>query len=179
MIYTAHCNSPIGPLFLAEEDGALTGLWMDGQKYFLGALAREPMEERPTPVLLQTVQWLERYFAGQRPPADSIPLAPRGRPFRQEVWSILRDIPYGRLTTYGAIARTLADRHNRPSMSAQAVGGAVGHNPISILIPCHRVVGSDGSLTGYAGGLEKKIQLLALEGIPADTLRIPRKGTAL
>ena len=120
-----------------------------------------------------------RYFAGGRPPVAELPLAPVGGEFRQAVWKILCDIPYGEVTTYGEIARKMAARGNRRSMSAQAVGGAVGHNPISIIIPCHRVVGAGGSLTGYAGGIAAKIRLLKLEGVDMSRLFMPKKGTAL
>lgn len=118
----------------------------------------------------RTKDWLERYFAGKRPSAMELPLAPPGSAFQKEVWKRLCEIPYGSVTTYGALAKEMAAFLGRSSMSAQAVGGAVGHNPISIIIPCHRVVGSDGSLTGYAGGIEKKRRLLLLEGVDVDGL---------
>ncbi|WP_295925618.1 methylated-DNA--[protein]-cysteine S-methyltransferase, partial [uncultured Akkermansia sp.] len=123
--------------------------------------------------------WLDRYFAGGRAPIAQLPLAPVGGEFRQAVWKILCGIPYGEVTTYGEIARKMAARGNRRSMSAQAVGGAVGHNPISIIIPCHRVVGTGGSLTGYAGGIAAKIRLLELEGVDMSRLFMPKRGTAL
>ena len=123
--------------------------------------------------------WLDRYFAGGRPSLCELPLAPAGSEFRQGVWSILCEIPYGEVTTYGDIAKKVAARMGNKSMSAQAVGGAVGHNPISIIIPCHRVVGSNGSLTGYAGGIKTKIKLLELEGADMTPLFTPKKGTAL
>ena len=179
MVYTTYYDSPVGSLLLAEEDGALVGLWMEGQKYFLGSLKRMPREERCTSVLRQTKDWLGHYFAGEQPAIGQLPLAPKGSAFQQEVWRVLCDIPYGHLTTYGEIARKIAAQRGLASMSAQAVGGAVGHNPISIIIPCHRVVGSDSSLTGYAGGLEKKRYLLSLEGIDVTTLSTPTRGTAL
>ena len=122
-----------------------------------------PREERLTPVFEQTLDWLQIYFAGHNP-AFLPPLSPGGTPFRKEVWDVLLTIPYGQTRTYGEIASVIAARRGLPHMSAQAVGGAVGHNPISLLIPCHRVVGADGSLTGYAGGVDKKAQLLKLEG---------------
>lgn len=147
---------------MACDGQALTGIWFDGQKYFPQDLLSRN-EQLEDPVFDRTREWLILYFQGQVP-TFTPPLAPRGTPFRKAVWEILLEIPYGRVTTYGEIARRMAARLGRPSMSAQAVGGAVGHNPISIIIPCHRVVGSSGSLTGYAGGLEKKAALLALEG---------------
>ena len=160
MIYTWKYDSPLGPLTLAEEDGALVGLWMQGQKYFPRDLkARQGF----TPTLEQTAAWLDRYFAGCRPEMSALSLNPKGSEFRREVWDILRRIPYGETTTYAAIAAQIAKNRGIPRMSAQAVGGAVGHNSISILIPCHRVVGSGGSLTGYAGGLDRKQWLLDWE----------------
>ena len=131
-----------------------------------------------TPVLEETKRWLDIYFAGREP--DFLPpLHLAGSPFRQEVWALLRQIPYGETTTYRALAEAVARKRGLRRMSAQAVGGAVGHNPISIIVPCHRVVGSDGSLTGYAGGLERKVQLLRLEGVDMSRLYAPKKGTAL
>ena len=123
--------------------------------------------------------WLDRYFAGENPQISELPLAPSGSDFRQMVWKILCDIPSGQTTTYGEIAKKIAARTGRSTMSAQAVGGAVGHNPISIIIPCHRVVGTNGSLTGYAGGIDKKIALLELEGVDMTKYFVPTKGTAL
>ena len=156
MLFLTHYASPLGPILLAADETGLTGLWFEGQKYFPSFLGVE-YQEKETPVLTETVRWLDVYFSGK----DSgflPPLHPQGSPFRQTVWDILLTIPRGQTMTYGEIARRLGVH------SAQAVGGAVGHNPISILIPCHRVVGSDGSLTGYAGGLDRKTRLLQLEG---------------
>ncbi len=152
-------ESPIGWIVLAGEGDKLTGLWLEGQKYF-GSKAH-PIAWGEAPVFEHARQWLSAYFAGEDP-GPTPPLAPEGSPFRQQVWTILRAIPRGRTTTYGAIARELREKTGKP-VSAQAVGGAVGHNPISILIPCHRVLGWDGGLTGYAGGVEKKEWLLRLE----------------
>lgn len=160
MKYCREYDSPLGRMTLAEEDGELIGLWIQGQKYYPENL---DAERQNTPVLQQTAHWLNRYFAGEKPEIEELPLAPRGSEFRQAVWEILCRIPYGQTTTYAAIARELAQSAGIARMSAQAVGGAVGHNPISIIIPCHRVVGTDGSLTGYAGGVEKKQWLLEFE----------------
>ena len=150
--------SPLGTLTLASDGENLTGLWIAGQKYFAAGTPTNLPARDDLPVFMQACGWLDRYFAGQRTAANELPLAPRGSAFRQSVWRILCEIPYGQTVTYGEIAKRLGVR------SAQAVGGAVGHNPISIIIPCHRVLGSDGSLTGYAGGVDKKIWLLAHEG---------------
>lgn len=156
---------------MAEKDNALIGLWIEGQKYFPSTLKEERIPNDHSYVLKQTCEWLEQYFAGENPMISKLPLAPQGSEFRRLVWKILCEIPYGETTTYGAIAKQAAALRGAGSMSAQAVGGAVGHNPISIIIPCHRVVGSDGSLTGYAGGIDKKIWLLNHEkkGIACTT----------
>ena len=138
----------------------------------------EGCRERPLPVFDQARCWLDCYFSG-REPDFTPPLHLKGTPFRMAVWKLLLDIPYGTTMTYSAIAQALARQSGRSRMSAQAVGGAVGHNPVSIIVPCHRVVGTQGSLTGYAGGMEKKISLLRLEGTDMDGLFIPRKGAAL
>ena len=160
MNYIAVCPSPVGRITLASDGSRLTGLWLEGQKYFGGG----GMEPGELPVFARAREWLDRYFAGERPDPGELPLAPAGSPFRQAVWALLREIPYGEVTTYGALAQKLSGRLGRP-VSPRAVGGAVGHNPISIIIPCHRVVGSKGALTGYAGGVGRKIQLLAHEGV--------------
>lgn len=156
MLFLTHYASPLGPILLAADETGLTGLWFEGQKYFPSFLGVD-YQEKETPVLTETARWLDVYFSG-KDPGFLPPLHPQGSPFRQAVWDILLTIPRGQTMTYGEIARRLGVH------SAQAVGGAVGHNPISILIPCHRVVGSDGSLTGYAGGVERKARLLQLEG---------------
>lgn len=168
-------ESPVGPLRLASDGQAVTGLWMEGQKYFAATL-EGAVKEESLPIFDAARTWLDAYFAGRVPPAPP-PLSPQGSPFRQAVWRLLLEIPYGQTTTYGALAQTLRDRGVRAA--AQAVGGAVGHNPISILIPCHRVVGADGSLTGYAGGVNVKWRLLNLEGVDISGLYLPKRGTAL
>lgn len=156
MLFLTHYASPLGPILLAADETGLTGLWFEGQKYFPSFLGVD-YQEKETPVLTETARWLDVYFS-RKDPGFLPPLHPQGSPFRQTVWDILLTIPRGQTMTYGEIARRLG------VCCAQAVGGAVGHNPISILIPCHRVVGSDGSLTGYAGGLDRKTRLLQLEG---------------
>ena len=164
MLYTGYYRSPLGRLLLAADEIGLTGLWFERQRYFAQGLAPVHTDEE-TPILAQTRRWLDLYFSGSVPDFTP-PLHPIGSDFRQEVWSLLLQIPYGKTTTYGALANQLAEKHGQRRMSAQAVGGAVGHNAISIIIPYHRVVGADGSLTGYAGGLDTKARLLAVEGIP-------------
>ena len=153
MEYYGYYPSPVGMLLLTCRDDALTGVWMTEK------LPADRVRKEDHPVLLQTKAWLDEYFRGGNP-AETVPLAPEGTGFQQRVWKLLMDIPYGSTCSYGELARQLGAE----KMSAQAVGGAVGRNPISILIPCHRVVGSKGQLTGYAGGLENKKKLLALEG---------------
>lgn len=164
-------HSPIGRLLLSADEIGLIGVWLEGEKYFAHGLPAD-RREACTPILADTKRWLDEYFSGKEP--DFMPpLHPIGSPFRQAVWQILRRIPYGKTVTYGEIAREMARQKGLPKMSAQAVGGAVGHNEISILIPCHRVVGAKGNLTGYAGGLSRKIQLLTLEGVDTSRLYIP------
>lgn len=177
MIYTSEYTSPLGGILLAADEVGLRGLWFDGQKYFARDLPDE-RTERETPVLSEAKRWLDLYFGGQEP--DFLPpLHPVGTPFRQAVWEILLRIPYGKTVTYGEISKQLAEKMGLERMSAQAVGGAVGHNEISIIIPCHRVVGSNGSLTGYAGGIDRKIKLLELERADMSRFFVPKKGTAL
>lgn len=173
MICTSHYDSPLGGITLASNGAALTGLWFDGQKYF-GASLPECCEARETPVFAQTARWLDVYFDGKAPDFTP-PLSLEATPFRRAVWEILLTIPYGRTMTYGEVADRVARQMGRSGMSPQAVGGAVGHNPISLIVPCHRVVGADGSLTGYAGGLDKKLWLLTLEGVDLSALRLSSK----
>ena len=161
MDFTHRFNSPLGGITLASDGEALTGLWFDGQKYFAASLEKEH-EERMLPVFDLADKWLNLYFSGSEP-GFLPPLLMRTTEFRKTVWEILLSIPYGKTMTYGEIADRIAAGRRLSRMSAQAVGGAVAHNAISLMIPCHRVVGTDGSLTGYAGGLEKKIWLLELE----------------
>lgn len=166
MDYIAYYNSPLGSITMASEGTALVGLWFDGQKYFADTLLDPEHEERPDlPIFEQTRRWLDMYFTG-KDPGFTPPIVMRTRSdFRRQVWELLLTIPFGHTLTYGAIARRIAATFGLSSMSAQAVGGAVGHNPVSLIIPCHRVVGANGSLTGYAGGVERKERLLQNEGI--------------
>lgn len=178
MYYSLTYPSPIENLLLVSNETHIIGIWMEGEKYFCQGLTEEPVEKPELPVLQAAADWLNRYFAGEKPEISEIPLAPAGSDFRQEVWRILCEIPYGQTTTYGAIAKEMAARLGKKTMSAQAVGGAVGHNPVAIIIPCHRVVGTNGSLTGYAGGIDKKIKLLEHEGADMSDLFVPAKSTA-
>ena len=161
MVYIYHCTSPIGGITLASDGEALTGLWFKGQKYYPQNWLAESSEVK-LPIFTETVKWLDIYFGGKEPDFTP-PISLHTTPFQKAVYDILLTIPYGQTMTYGEIARILAEQQGVERMSAQAVGSAVGHNPISIIIPCHRVVGADGSLTGYAGGLDKKTALLKLE----------------
>ena len=171
MYRSTQYDSPVGRLTLCCCEDKLTGLWIEGQKYFGGSVSGE-MVPGEASVLDQTRAWLDRYFAGERPDIGELPLAPAGSPFRQMVWRLLCAIPCGQVSTYGELARRAAAELGRPSMSAQAVGGAAGRNPISIIIPCHRLVGADGSLTGYAGGLDRKQWLLRHEGAELEGRKI-------
>lgn len=177
MQYITQYQSPLGRILLAADEAGLTGLWFHGQKYYANGLLPEATECM-LPIFEETKRWLTVYFSGQEPDFTP-PLHAIGSAFRVAVWEILQQIPYGETTTYGEIARQIAAGRGCSGLSAQAVGSAVGHNPISILIPCHRVVGANGSLTGYAGGLERKHKLLTLEGAATEKLFVPRHGTAL
>ena len=161
MYFQTSYSSPIGEITLAGNGENLTGLWFVGQKYYP---TFSMAQDDSLAVFSEIKRWLDAYFAGERPDPNALPLAPAGSGFRQPVWELLLRIPYGQTTTYGALAKEAAKRLGLASMSAQAVGGAVGHNPISVIIPCHRVLGADGSLTGYAGGVDKKRWLLTHEG---------------
>lgn len=178
MFYSAKYASPLGAMTLASDGEHLIGLWFDGQKYFMNTLTEPPVERVDLSIFAQTKRWLDRYFAGEKPAPSELPLAPIGGEFRKLIWRYLCEIPYGDVTTYGSLAAKVAATLGRQTMSAQAVGGAVGHNPISIIIPCHRVVGTDRSLTGYAGGIDKKIELLQLEGVDVTNFFEPKKGRA-
>ena len=177
MQYTSYYYSPLGDILLAADDIGLTGLWFEGQKYFALNLSGEH-EEKEIPLFKKVKQWLDIYFSGKKPDFN-VPLHFTGTSFQNRVWEILCTIPYGQTVTYAGIAKQIADEKGLLYMSAQAVGRAVGHNEISIIVPCHRVVGTNGSLTGYAGGIDKKIKLLQLEKADVKSFFIPRKGTAL
>lgn len=179
MIYTSTYQSPVGNLLIASKENQLIGLWIENQKYYLSNLKEEMEVADNLEILVKTKNWLNRYFNGEKPKIRELEINPMGSEFRKSVWEILKKIPYGEVVTYNDIAKELAKQKGIKRMSAQAVGGAVGHNPISIIIPCHRVVGTNGSLTGYAGGIDKKIYLLKHEKVNMDRLFIPVKGTAL
>ena len=177
MQYISRDQTPLGGVLLAADETGLTGLWFEGQEYFAQGLDGEH-EERESPLLAQAKAWLAVYFSGREPEFE-VPLHLMGTDFQKEVWALLRAIPYGQTTTYGALAARLAAQRGLPHLSPQAVGGAVGHNKVSILVPCHRVVGAHGSLTGYAGGIDKKRALLALEKADMAARSAPKRGTAL
>ena len=176
MQYTTTYQSPLGEILLAADEIGLTGLWFDGEKYYAWNLD-ENHEEKEVPVFQEAKRWLDIYFSG-REPDFMPPMHMLGTAFQKEVWEILRTIPYGETTTYGGIAAKIAKKRGLTRMSAQAVGNAVGRNELSILIPCHRVVGTNGSLTGYAGGIDKKAALLKLEGAYRGNFFVPKHSTA-
>ena len=161
MDYVHHYQSPLGGITLASDGTALVGLWFDEQRFF-AALLSPDREEKYLPVFEQAVRWLDLYFSG-RDPRFTLPIILRTTEFRQAVCRIMLAIPFGRTMTYGKIAEIIARKKGVPCMSAQAVGGAVGHNPVSLIIPCHRVIGAGSALVGYGGGLDRKVALLALE----------------
>lgn len=165
LYYTEYTTQELGTLTLATDGLALCGCWFEGQRFF-GYPYREAekREDSTQPILHEACAWLDSYFAGEKPHPGKLILKPEGTIFQRRVWRMLQEIWYGNVTTYGQLAFKLALQTDKPSMSAQAVGSAVGHNPISIIIPCHRVIGADGSLTGYAGGIERKQWLLNFEG---------------
>ena len=177
MDYIHHYDSPLGGIVLASDGKALTGLWFDAQKYFGDTLSKE-YEDKNLPIFDEADRWLNIYFSGKAP-GFTPPLNMKTTPFRKAVWEIMLTIPFGQTMTYGEIARQIAAQKGLPRMSAQAVGGAVGHNSISLIIPCHRVVGTNGSLTGYAGGIERKVKLLTMENADMSSFFVPKKGTAL
>ena len=175
---TAYVPTPAGEALLSASGAALTGLWFVGQKHFARTLPRPLPPPGDSPVLEAAKRWLTAYFEGKRPSPFDLELAPEGTPYQLAVWRVLLDIPYGSAVTYGEVARDAACLLGRRTWSARAAGVAVGLNPVSIVIPCHRVLGADGALTGYAGGLERKAALLKLEGVEPRSPFRPRRGQA-
>ena len=161
MKYVNYYQSPLGNILLAADETGLTGLWFEGQKHYAKGLNAD-FKKKNIPVFEETKHWLDIYFSGNEPDFTP-PLHLVGTDFQEDVWEILLKIPYGHTTTYSGIAKEVAGKRGLKNMSAQAVGGAVGRNPISIIVPCHRVIASNGSLTGYAGGIDKKLYLLEIE----------------
>ena len=178
MIYTSLYASPVGCILLAANDNSLVGLWIDKQKYYYN-LKDECIQNNNHPILVQTKEWLTRYFNKEKPKINELKLSLNGTDFQKKVWKILVGIPYGKTITYKDIAKQIIKETKVKNMSSQAIGNAVGHNPISIIIPCHRVVGTNGSLTGYAGGINIKKYLLKHENVEMSGLFLPKKGTAL
>ena len=169
-------ESAIGKITLGSDGESLVGLWTEGQRYFGDKVPYAMLPNDRLPVFAAAKAWLNRYFDGKKPEISELPLAPAGGAFRQTVWKLLTEIPYGEVVTYGELAKKIAEQRGVERMSAQAVGGAVGHNPISVIIPCHRVVGAKGNLTGFSGGIPMKLWLLQHEGVDVSRFTIPEKG---
>ncbi len=178
--YSEYETGLIGTLTLiaSEDETALAGCWFENDRFYNCPRTADMVRDDNLPALAQTRAWLDRYFAGERPDPFELPLAPQGSDFRHRVWKILLEIPYGQTVTYGDIAGRLAEESGG-KMSAQAVGGAVGHNPICVIVPCHRVMGAKGNLTGFGGGIATKIKLLEHEKADMEGFFVPKKGTAL
>ncbi|MCI8346491.1 MAG: methylated-DNA--[protein]-cysteine S-methyltransferase [Bacilli bacterium] len=160
MVFASYYHSPIGTFLIASKDNQIIGVWLKNQKYYLQNIEEKIIMSNHIPIIIQTKQWLDRYFDGEKPNIKELTLNPVGSDFRKKVWKILTRIPYGTVTTYKRVSEILAKEMNIEKMSIQAVGSAIGHNPISIIIPCHRVIGTNGTLVGYSGGLDKKDYLL-------------------
>ena len=174
MVYKTYYDSPVGKLFIASDGENIIGLCIEEQKYYLDKIEKEGIAKDNLEIFDKTRNWLDRYFKQEKPEISELSLALEGNTFRQYIWELLCEIPYGETTTYGELAKKVANKLNKSSMSAQAVGNAVGHNPISIIIPCHRVVGKNGNLTGYAGGIDKKIKLLEIENVNMEKFFVPK-----
>lgn len=175
MIYKTYYLSPLGKILLVSNEKNLIAVSIEGQKYYLADLEKQATLTDNLEILMNAKEWLKCYFNKEKPKISNLSLLPEGNEFRQSVWNILCKIPYGQTITYGEIAKIIAKDMNKKSMSAQAIGNAVGNNPISIIIPCHRVIGRNGNLTGYAGGIDKKIKLLELEGLNIQNFTVPKK----
>ena len=174
MLYKSYYNSPIGELLLVSKDNNLIGLYLKNQKYYLSNIKDNLQLKDDLPIFKKTKDWLNRYFNNKNPSISELSLSPIGSPFAKEVWHLLCDIPYGKITTYKELAIKIKEKLNKPNMSAQAIGYAVSHNPILIIIPCHRVVGTSGNLTGYAAGIDNKEKLLRHEQVDLTKLFKPK-----
>lgn len=179
MYFYEFYDSPVGRLVVASDENSIIGLWLAHQRFYMDILQGQECEEKETDVIRLAKIWLDKYFAGEKPEISELPIKFIGSDFRVLVWQMLTEIPYGKVITYGELAKKIAEKRGIKAMSAQAVGGAVGRNPISIIVPCHRVIGSNGNLTGYSGGVSTKIKLLEFEGVDCSNLYTPQKGTAL
>ncbi len=171
-MYKSYYNSPLGKMILVSDGKNLIGLWIEGQKYFLGNIKEELVLKDDLNVFKRSKEWLDKYFNNENPSILDVSLLPNGTEFNKRVWNELCKVPYGETITYGKIAEKLGLNRGY----SQAVGNAIGHNPIMIIIPCHRVIGKNGNLTGYAGGIDNKIKLLKLEGINTDKMHLPKKN---
>ena len=179
MYFYEFYDSPVGRLALAGDENSIVGLWLAHQRFYMDVLQGQKCEEKETDVIRLAKTWLDKYFSGEKPEIIELPIKFIGSDFRVEVWRMLTEIPYGEVITYGDLAKRIIEKRGIKAMSAQAVGGAVGRNPISIIVPCHRVVGANGNLTGYSGGITTKIKLLEFEGVDCSIMHTPKKGTAL
>ena len=175
MLFTTNYISPIGNISILTNQDALLHLAIAGQSFPNDLVKKRSVSVKESSVLKATTDWLDAYFDGKKPSASSLAIAPQGSAFRQNVWELLLQIPYGEVRTYGNIAKEIAAKRGIAKMASQAIGGAVGHNPIPIIIPCHRVIGASGNLTGYSGGIDLKIKLLAHEGVDVTKLSMPRR----
>lgn len=175
MFYTSTYQSPLGEIILVSDEEHLVGLWLGEQRYMAEKLPKSLTPNPHLTIMQASHQWLDAYFNGDKPAISMLALKPLGATdFRKKVWGLLQAIPYGHVVTYGDLAREMALLRQTKSMSAQAVGGAVGHNPISIIVPCHRVVGAKGNLTGYGGGLDLKVKLLKHEDVDLTPFYLPK-----
>jgi len=175
MYYYHKYPSPIGNITIASNEENVVGLWLEGQKYYMDILENKDHQNRESDVIKLAKKWIDKYFNGEKPRNSELPIEFIGSDFRKQIWSILFEIPYGTVITYGDIAKQMAKHKGIKTMSAQAIGGAVSHNPISIIIPCHRVIGANGSLVGYSGGIDVKAKLLEFECVDTSKLHIPLK----
>lgn len=175
MINISKYMSPIGELTLISKDNKLIGVHTNLGKDII-TITNDMIENDSEPILIKTKLWLDEYFKGNKPNISELDIEFMGTSFQKIVWNLLKEIPYGELTTYGNLAKKVAKIVDKPKMSAQAIGNQVGRNPIGIIIPCHRVIGKNGNLTGYASGLDIKIKLLELEKVDMSELYIKKKG---